>query len=111
MAQVFRLKIIRIALPFVFVGLLGSYCSYKIAREAADELVKPILHELYNSKVAFRLITLEDHVVSPSWFFYYDAKEQMITAPLSIQVSVMGKVIKTEPKHLTEWVSKNNKAK
>jgi hypothetical protein len=86
----------------------GTYFSYRNARTVADEIVQPVEAELYHYDSSFSLIGL-DGQVNPSWRISYEPKEHMVIAPLSVQVSLLGKNVATEPQNLRQLIINRSK--
>ncbi|CAB1064149.1 hypothetical protein D1BOALGB6SA_8940 [Olavius sp. associated proteobacterium Delta 1] len=99
----FKLAASKISTWLIIVAILlsaGLYISYKNARIVANEIVQPAMGELYYYNTSFIPFEYNGQKVGPSWHISYEPKEQMVVAPLSVQVSLFGKVIKTTPKDL-----------
>lgn len=90
---------------------IGLYFSYKKAHKVADEMVQPIMDELYYYSTSFNPIIFNDQIHGPIWIINYEPKKQMLIAPLNIQVSILGKVIMTSPKNLKVWIKNRSTEK
>lgn len=88
--------------------------SFIKARSVADKIMLPVLDEWYYYETHFYpLMTYAptNRINGPSWWVTYDAREAMVSGPLTIQVSLFGNVIGTNPLNLSEIIKKKENKK
>jgi hypothetical protein len=97
---------IHILVVFIFVVLLIFsallFLSHRKALSIANEIMKPMLTDWAYYDTDFLPIGFLGEKDGPSWLILYDAEEAMVVGPISIQVSLFGKVIGTNPLDLRE---------
>jgi hypothetical protein len=98
---------------FIIVALAVSsfmLASFIRARSVADEIMLPILDSWYYSGTQFLPVGFKNQKEGPSWRVLYDAREVMVTSLFSVQVSIFGKVIDTNPPGLRKEIEEQLRA-
>jgi len=81
--------------------------SFIRARAVADEIMLPILDSWYYYDTQFLPLGFKNRKDGPSWRVSYDAREAMVTTPLSVQISIFGRVIHTNPPDLRKEIEEH----
>ena len=100
MKQSVRKLLVSAFILILIIGIL-MYLSHRKALKVANETMGPMLAGWGYYATDFLPFGRLGHL-GPSWWISYDAKEGMVVGPISIQVSLFGKVIATNPLDLME---------
>jgi hypothetical protein len=105
-----RIKIASWAIIISLLLFLGLYFSFRKARMVADDLILPVKDELSIHGTSFSLVNYDGTQINgPSWIISYEPNDQMIIAPIRVEVSLLGQMTKTTPKNLRDWIIKKEK--
>lgn len=89
----------------LIIGIL-LFVSRQKALKTANDLMAPALDKWAYMGTHFLPIGFLGVKDGPSWWISYDAKEELVVGPLSVQVNLIGEVIGTNPVDLRERLTR-----
>lgn len=88
----------------ISIAAILIFFSHRKALKVSNEIMEPMLTDWAYYDTDFLPIGFVEQKDGTSWWISYDAKEVMVVGPISIQVSLFGKVIRTNPLDLRERI-------
>ena len=99
-----RRKYCLMAIVIVLSAAAFLFGSYIRARSVAHSVMLPILNDWGYYETRFIPWDYSGQSIGPIWCVRYDAIERLVLQPLDVEVSLIGKVIRTNPRNLQEEI-------